>query len=299
MNHYVLTLPHSARILSQTKQSYKLGQPDGTKLTIKKEKHQNYQVGDIVGLRNHRIQKLLVRQHIVSKSVNQTMKDYREVRQEQILATNVDEIFILLAMDQNFSLAKAECYLLVFGQAKIPMTLLLTKSDLDANVGEFFKEIKSLYPHINCQILSIYDETSIQKLRNQLRPQTFNLFIGASGAGKSSLINLLMGEERQLVNQVRRDGKGRHTTTSSKILYCQGTYLIDTPGFKGIDTHHEVNPSLIFEDILILARDCKFSNCQHKTEPKCAVKATLEDGQLSPQIWESYQYHQQKIEKMK
>ncbi|MER0123961.1 ribosome small subunit-dependent GTPase A [Streptococcus sp. ZJ100] len=113
------------------------------------------------------------------------------------------------------------------------------------------------------------------------------LVIGSSGVGKSSLANQLFSNTVMLVVDVRKDVKGRHTT-SSYFLYSKTLdyYLIDTPGFKGIETHQIADKSILFEDILSLVSECRFSDCKHQIEPNCAVKKALEKGQLAQKKWE-------------
>ncbi|MGT2674510.1 ribosome small subunit-dependent GTPase A [Streptococcus rupicaprae] len=187
---------------------------------------------------------------------------------------------------------------MVFSQERLELTVVLIKKDLVPTYQEAVAQIKQLYPQSNLLAISIYDEGSLLALKEVLNPQQIGLFIGSSGAGKSSLINQLQSDYVAKVNAVKADHKGKHTTTSSLLIYFPEIdyYVIDTPGFKGIDTHHEIDRDILFAPIEDLAKSCKFSNCQHDTEPKCAVKAALEAGQLDHALFDRYRYQLGKMD---
>lgn len=179
------------------------------------------------------------------------------------------------------------------------MTIVLSKKDLCPDYATVMEEIQQLYSNITLVAISSEDQDSIDTLKGNLVAGGIGLFIGTSGAGKSTLVNLLQEEFSAKVNAVKRqDGKGKHTTTSSTFVYCPDLdyYVVDTPGFKGIDSHYAMDNKSLFAVIDDLAAACKFSNCQHRTEPKCAVKAALENGTLNPTILERYHYNLDKME---
>lgn len=291
-----------ARVVSETKGSYQVGLLNGSLLSIdKKRLREPYYVGDIVNIetiaKEQTISGLVERHRIVKKARNKTAKDEHFASKEQILATNVEQLMILLAIDQNLSLAKLERYLMVFGQEELAIHILLTKCDLDVNHKDFIVQVNTLYPEVNILAVSLYQPEQLQEVQNLLPKEGGTLLIGSSGAGKTSLINSMLGEEVFQTQAVRKDSKGKHTTTASQLIALPQSngYLIDTPGFKGIDSRDRLYPERLFGPIYELAAECKFSNCKHDTEPGCAVKAALTRGDLTPEKWERYLYHSQSL----
>ncbi|WP_161979953.1 ribosome small subunit-dependent GTPase A [Streptococcus sp. S784/96/1] len=284
------------RIISETRISYLLKNADAELTVLKKLCNVPLYVGDIVKYKQNHLT-LQTRKNLVTKSSNRTIKDDHQIKKEQVLASNVDQILILIALDQNFSLAKLERFYLVFSQENIALNIILTKKDLVPTYQSILDQINQLYPQINVSAISTQDTNSIIQVKKHLQPHHTVLLLGASGAGKSTLINHLLGKKTVKTNQTRSDGKGRHTTTSSLLLDCSELkiQLIDTPGFKGIDKVKELDLSLLFKQILDTAKLCHFSNCQHISEPKCAVKHSLERGELSEKLWERYCYYHAKI----
>lgn len=284
------------RIISETRVSYLLKNAYAELSVSKKLCKEPFYVGDFVTYQNNQIV-LVTRKNLVTKSHNMTLKSDHQLKKEQILASNVDQILILIALDQRFSLSKLERFYLVFAQESIDLQIILTKKDLVSDNQAIINQVNHLYPQIKVTAISQKDPDSINKVKNILKPYHTVLLLGASGAGKSTLINLLLHKDIAKTNQTRSDGKGRHTTTSSLILDCPELQLqlIDTPGFKGIDKVKELDLSLLFQDIIEIAKLCHFPNCQHLNEPRCAVKEALETVQLSQEIWERYLYHQQKF----
>ncbi|HFI0563280.1 TPA: ribosome small subunit-dependent GTPase A [Streptococcus suis] len=288
-----ITRTDLARVLSETRTSYIVGQADGKTFSVEKGDIHSY-VGDIIELEQigsqMQIKSIHERKNLVSKARNKTSKSYRYSKDSQVLATNVDQIFILLAVNQHLTLSKLERYALVFGQENIELLFVLTKIDLVDDYATFIQEVKELYPQLTIIPVSIYHPESLKELARHFSPEGIGLLLGSSGAGKSSLINHFRGDELQAVSQVRSDGKGKHTTTASYFLYSPKLdyYFIDTPGFKGIDCHDSFHLSILFDDILELADQCRFSDCHHQTEKACAVKQAVDEGRLSIKKLERY-----------
>lgn len=293
-----------ARIISEHRSEYILGFQNNDIQQISKLslKNQLYYIGDFIkySVTNNSISniELLPRKNVICKSSNTTKKSYNFSEYNQILATNVDQLFIFIPLDKNFSLSKIERYILVFSQQNVNVTIVLSKKDLFSNYKEYLSQVKQLYPKINICPISLYDELSIKKFKELLIPGKTGMFIGSSGAGKSSLLNHLQTNYKARVNNVRNDYKGKHTTTSSLIIFCPEIEynIIDTPGFKSIDTTLDIDKKILFEEIEEYAKYCKFNDCLHLTEPKCAVKEAVNNNIIRPEILERYHYNIKKLE---
>ena len=221
---------------------------------------------------------------------------------EQLLATNVDVVLITIACDQKFSLGLLERYLLAFSKSEFNIYLLLTKSDLKERYSFISEIITSTYPQLKILPVSIFDENLDKKILPLIKSSTV-VFIGASGSGKSSLINLLMHDNIQKVNEVKKkDNKGKHTTTHSVVLPLSvndSIYLIDTPGIKSIALWDE-SDSDIFSDIQILKKHCKFNNCSHqKGQTNCAILQAIELGVLDKKRFERYVSFKKEVSRRK
>lgn len=247
------------------------------------------------------VTRLYPRRTLISKASNRTAKSFHTVFEEQVLATNVDRVFIVMAADQRFSIAKLERYLFTFSDELVNIHLIISKSDVTNKRDSIAHEIMMYYPELPVYYVSIYDEQSIDSIRGLIGTQETVIFLGSSGAGKSTLINALNHNSNELVGETRRDGKGKHTTTYTTLVPLQGTssYLVDTPGFKGIEAAKEVDVAVLFDDILSLAQQCKFSDCQHNTEHGCAVKEAIENGTLSREKYERFLVNNKKLQGLK
>lgn len=292
-----------ARVISENKAAYILGFSDGSNMKLnKRHTKEQFYVGDFlkVNIQNHSVLEtsLIARKNVICKAKNNTLKDYHIIEADQIIATNIDHIFVMIPLDKTFSIAKVERYILVFSQENVELTIILSKKDLDSNNEQTLAKLTNLYPNIRFIPISIFDNDSIDGLKKLLKEDQTGLFIGSSGAGKSSIINLLQKHYIAKTNSVRNDNKGKHTTTSSLIIYCPDIRynIVDTPGFKGIDSNYEIDMNILFERIDQLAAYCKFSNCSHRSEPGCAVKRAVDENLLEPEVLERYHYNIDKLE---
>ena len=233
---------------------------------------------------------VLPRLNSVSKKASYAAKSFHESENEQILATNVDQLFILIAADQRFTLSKFERYVLTFYQENINMHVLISKGDFKDLSEEIKQKILSVYPDFKVTVFSNLCEESLIDVRKLFLKNKTSLLIGSSGVGKSTLINNLLDDNKIVTNKVRIDGKGKHTTTTTKMFYADTleSYIIDSPGFKTISTTKDVDTSVLFEDIQELSLDCKFKDCTHTHEPKCAVLNAIEHGEMSEEYYNRY-----------
>lgn len=215
----------------------------------------------------------------------------------QIVAANIDVVFICMSLKDDFNLRRLERYLTVAWDSGARPVVVLTKADLCENIGEMVAETETAAIGAEIIVCSGIAADGEKAVRDLLHSGETVAFIGSSGVGKSTLINRLLGEDRLRVNTIREDdGKGRHTTTSRQLLLLPaGGIVIDTPGMR--ELHLDMaDLSRSFEDIETLAAHCKYRDCTHREEPGCAVQRAIANGELSPKRLESYKKLQAELE---
>lgn len=221
-----------------------------------------------------------------------------ERSKQQVIAANVDLVCIVCGLDQDFNLRRIERYLTLVGSSGAKALILLNKSDLCPNPQECREQVLEIAGKSPVHICSALNAPEIKFVLDYLPAGQTLAFLGSSGVGKSTLINALIGEERQKIGAVSEsDGKGRHTTTHRElILLSQGGILMDNPGMRELHLWGEEDDLLeSFTDIDTLAAGCKFNDCSHKSEPECAVKAAVEAGLLNLERLLSFQKLKQEI----
>ena len=204
---------------------------------------------------------------------------------EQILASNLDYVFVLTSMNSEFSVRRLERY---FTQARVggvQPVLVLTKRDICPQkwLGEFLEEAQGVVQGAPVHLTSAVTGEGVDELVQYFSPNRTVSLLGSSGVGKSTLVNALLGHERQVVMEIRDDEKGRHTTSHREMLLMPGGGLIiDNPGIREIQLFgaDEQMITETFDEIDELAGQCKFNDCRHMSEPGCAVKAAVEQGEL-------------------
>lgn len=211
-------------------------------------------------------------------------------RETQIVAANVDLVFLCMALHGDFNLRRLERYLSVaWGSGATPV-VVLTKSDLCDDLPARVAEVESVSSGAEVRACSSLQEEGYDQVLRGIPPRATVAFLGSSGVGKSTLINRLMGEEVLATGEIREDdGRGRHTTTHRQLLRLPcGVLVIDTPGMRELQLDSG-DLSRSFDDIQELAARCRFPDCSHRTEPGCAVREALERGDLSPKRLESFE----------
>lgn len=282
------------RIINRTNNYFKLANGmNSIKIDINM-KNEDYIIGDFVELGELDDEKFIIRRFertsLITKASNTTKKSYIYNDEEQNLASNVNQVFILVAADQRFTLSKFERYLLTFNNMADETIVIISKSDFEENTYKIISEIKRVYSDIKIYQSSIYDEEKMNNIIKLFNKGETSILVASSGAGKSTLTNYLLESKTIETQDVRNDGKGKHTTTSSTIYYSNKTdsYIIDTPGFKIISTNREIDDDILFYKINELSKQCKFNDCKHETEPGCAIHKAINNGEISEELYERY-----------
>lgn len=205
---------------------------------------------------------------------------------EQVVAVNVDTVFLVTDMGVDFNLRRMERYLVLAWDSGALPVIILNKADMCDDPHDFVSEVKFIAPEVAVHAVSATEGTGIKGLHEYLGVGKTVAMLGSSGVGKSTLINCILGMERLEVGEVRReDGRGRHTTTHRElILLPEGGAMIDNPGMRELHMLADVDESRMmqaFEDVAEIAAECKFRDCEHVHEPQCAVRDAVETGKLN------------------
>ena len=209
----------------------------------------------------------------------------------QLIAANVDTAFVVTSANQDFNVARLERYLALAHEADVMPVVVITKADLADDMDAYIDQTRAIRRDILVEAVNAKDAASLAKLSPWLGKGQTVALMGSSGVGKSTITNSLLGTQTLVTQGIREDdAKGRHTT-SHRSLHRIGTggWLIDTPGMREIQVvDSEAGIDSVFDDIVELAKQCRFSNCQHTSEPGCAVRRSLEAGELEPERLERF-----------
>lgn len=248
-------------------------------------------VGDWVAMTPLPGERKVIIQAVLPRRSKLARKTTGREAEEQVVAANLDTVFVVQALDQTFNLRRLERFLVMVHEGGARPVVILNKSDLCAEAEDRADEAREVVGGAEVLIVSAKTRKGIGRLREHMRAGETVCFVGTSGVGKSSLINRLYGEALQDTIEVRQqDGKGRHATTWREIIPLpDGALVIDTPGMREFHLWH-VEEGLLgtFTDVVELAAGCHFRNCTHAHENDCAVKAAVAAGRLPGDRYQSY-----------
>jgi len=210
----------------------------------------------------------------------------------QVVAANVDLVFVVCGLDEDFNVRRLERYLARVGASGAEPAVILNKADLCGDVAGRAAEVERRLGGVPVLVTSALGRAGLEAVRARVHAGVTVALVGSSGAGKSTLVNALLGEERLPTGPVRAsDGRGRHVTTHRQlVLLPAGGLLLDTPGMRELELVDEDGLDVAFADLTALPARCRYRDCRHEAEPGCAVRAAVESGALDP---EQVEHHQQ------
>ncbi|MBJ6983275.1 ribosome small subunit-dependent GTPase A [Luteimonas sp. MC1750] len=285
-----------ARVVEQHRTGYLVAQGPGEAVSVeslpqwqrpKCPPAERAAVGDWVLVEDGRIVALLERHGVIKRAIA------GEHYGQQLIAANVDTVFVVCGLDADFNPKRIERYLLLVQGGGVGPVVVLTKADqagTDAD-GARAALAARLGDEVPVLAVNARDPDGAAALTPWLGPGRTAVLVGSSGAGKSTLTNALLGVERMKTGEVReRDSRGRHTTTHRALIPLpSGACLIDTPGMRELKPTGEEDLSEGgFADVEALTAQCRFSDCRHEGEPGCAVRAALDEGRLDPARYANY-----------
>ncbi|WP_370297624.1 ribosome small subunit-dependent GTPase A [Ammoniphilus sp. YIM 78166] len=218
--------------------------------------------------------------------------------EEQIVAANVDTIFLVNALNHDLNIRRIERYMVMAWESGANPVIVLSKADLCEDIEAALEAVETIAIGVPIHIISAKDNEGMESLTQYLTLGKTGALLGSSGVGKSTIINWLCGKDLQPVSDIReKDDKGRHTTTQRELFPLPiGGVLIDTPGMRELQLWEaDENLNQSFRDIEDLSQRCQFNDCGHQKEPRCAVREAINEGRLDKKRYDSYMKLQKEL----
>jgi ribosome biogenesis GTPase / thiamine phosphate phosphatase len=218
----------------------------------------------------------------------------------QVVAANVDVAFVVSGLDLNFNVRRIERYLTLAWESGAQPVVLLTKADLCDDVDSRVYEVESVAFGVPVHAVSAPHGDGVDTVRSYVPAGRTAALLGSSGVGKSTLVNALVGSDLLAVQEIREDGRGRHTTSHRQLVPLpDGGMMLDTPGMRELQLWDaDSGMEAAFQDLESLAGQCRFADCSHGREPGCAVRSALADGTLDVERFESWRKLQRELERL-